>query len=378
MTGRRKGTPCACETDPCSCGSSKGKCIRTINNISPDANGDIFIDAGIGVTITQIGDNTFQISFDGTPSQPMVFKGTVGSGGTVSVLPAADPDNIGWTYIAIEDGTVPVTYAAGDTLVSNGYTWVVIPSGDDPVDWSQILNTPDTIAGYGITDAYTKSEVYSKAETDAIDDTKLDKRTTAGQQVYIHTGATQGDQLLSINAQALSVAQRGVNGELFGANAPAGSTDNTLANTNWVSQTGDSAPNNLVHKTGNETKTGQLMLRSADALRAITNATYNNIILGSTTLYNRIISRKYNADMSKNDLHFELGSTYVTSTSNYIHLQAAAPRITFGDTSENQMKIDIAIRSNNDGTGSVYLIATKPDGTQKTKIISSFDGTDWS
>ena len=30
----------------------------------------------------------------------------------------------------------------------------------------------------------------------------------------------------------------------------------TLVTANWVSQTGDGAPNNLIHKTGNETKTG--------------------------------------------------------------------------------------------------------------------------
>ena len=37
---------------------------------------------------------------------------------------------------------------------------------------------------------------------------------------------------------------------------PAGSTDGSAANTNWISQTGDSSPNNLVHKSGNETITG--------------------------------------------------------------------------------------------------------------------------
>lgn len=52
MTGRRKGTPCSCETDPCSCGSSKGKCIRAINNISPDPNGDFNVNAGTGIIIS--------------------------------------------------------------------------------------------------------------------------------------------------------------------------------------------------------------------------------------------------------------------------------------------------------------------------------------
>lgn len=283
MTGRRKGTPCACETDPCNCGSSKGKCIRTINNISPDANGDIFIDAGTGVTITQTGDNTFEISFDGTPSQPMVFKGTVGSGGTVSVLPAADPDNIGWTYIAIEDGTVPVTYASGDTLVSNGYTWVVIPSGDDPVDWSQILNKPDTIAGYGITDAYTKAEV------DAVDDTKLDKLTGSSgfRRAYTHLGATQGDVDIVSSPFPDTILIRDQYGHGEVADAPSGATDDTAVNANWVSQTGNSSPNNLVHRIGDESLAGT---------KTFTGTAYVNGAFGyKTKVYgNAVQSGKYN------------------------------------------------------------------------------------
>ena len=194
MTGRRKGTPCACETDPCSCGSSKGKCIRTINNLSPDPNGDFFIEAGSGITITQTGDNSFEVSFDGTlPSNPVIYKGTVGSGGTVAVLPAADPDNIGWMYIAVEAATSPVTYEIGDTLISDGYTWQVIPSGDDPVDWSQILNTPTTLAGYGITDA-------------------MQADTTPGVWAYTHSGIYQGQTAIAGNAAANSLLARDSDG----------------------------------------------------------------------------------------------------------------------------------------------------------------------
>lgn len=37
-------------------------------------------------------------------------------------------------------------------------------------------------------------------------------------------------------------------------NPPSGDTSTKAVNTNWISQTGDSAPNNLVHKSGNETR----------------------------------------------------------------------------------------------------------------------------
>ena len=54
---RRKGTPCACECDPC-----KGKnYVRAVNNVSPDANGDFEILAGNGIGISQSGDNSITI-----------------------------------------------------------------------------------------------------------------------------------------------------------------------------------------------------------------------------------------------------------------------------------------------------------------------------
>jgi hypothetical protein len=36
----------------------------------------------------------------------------------------------------------------------------------DTLDWNRIVNTPRTLSGYGITDAYTKSSVYNKDEVD--------------------------------------------------------------------------------------------------------------------------------------------------------------------------------------------------------------------
>jgi len=40
---------------------------------------------------------------------------------------------------------------------------LLINSAIISVDWANILNTPTTIAGYGITNAYTKTEVDNKA-----------------------------------------------------------------------------------------------------------------------------------------------------------------------------------------------------------------------
>lgn len=63
---------------------------------------------------------------------PMVFKGTLGTGGTISTLPTASSSNEGYVYIVITDGTYAGQSAkAGDTFVSDGSSWVLIPSADD-------------------------------------------------------------------------------------------------------------------------------------------------------------------------------------------------------------------------------------------------------
>lgn len=63
---------------------------------------------------------------------PMVFKGTLGTGGTISTLPTASSENEGYVYIVITDGTYAgQTAKAGDTFVSDGSSWVLIPSADD-------------------------------------------------------------------------------------------------------------------------------------------------------------------------------------------------------------------------------------------------------
>lgn len=85
---------------------------------------------------------------------------------------------------------------------------------------------------------------------------KVDKLTTAGFHLYSHNGNTQGEVAPDINPTAATIPIRDSDGKLFGADPASGATDKTLVTANWVSQTGDSAPNNLVHKTGNETIAG--------------------------------------------------------------------------------------------------------------------------
>lgn len=73
-------------------------------------------------------------ALDGLP-EPMVFKGTVGSSSatyTWDQLPTPSADNDGWTFKAIENHATAPVCKNGDTLISNGSEWVIVPSGDEP------------------------------------------------------------------------------------------------------------------------------------------------------------------------------------------------------------------------------------------------------
>lgn len=68
-----------------------------------------------------------------TLPEPMIFKGSLGTGGTITTLPTASSSNKGYTYKVITDGTYASQSAkVGDTFISDGTTWVLIPSGDEP------------------------------------------------------------------------------------------------------------------------------------------------------------------------------------------------------------------------------------------------------
>lgn len=149
--------------------------------------------------------------------EPMVFKGSLGTGGTITSLPVNGTASIGDTYKVITAGTYASQSAkVGDAFIcdsktSSANTWVLIPSGDEPsgtvtsvtikatspiaIDSSSAITTsgtrtlshansgvtagtynsvtvnatghvtagtnPTTLAGYGITDALPSSTTYA-------------------------------------------------------------------------------------------------------------------------------------------------------------------------------------------------------------------------
>lgn len=70
--------------------------------------------------------------------EPMVFKGSLGTGGTITSLPVNGTAQVGDTYKVITAGTYAgQTAKVGDTFIcqtktASANTWVLIPSGDEP------------------------------------------------------------------------------------------------------------------------------------------------------------------------------------------------------------------------------------------------------
>lgn len=84
--------------------------------------------------------------------EPMIFKGTLGVGGTVQTLPTASASNEGYTYKVITEGTyAEQTAKVGDVFTSNGSEWVLIPAGDEDNDtWRNIKVNGTEVIGSGI------------------------------------------------------------------------------------------------------------------------------------------------------------------------------------------------------------------------------------
>lgn len=82
---------------------------------------------------TKIATTAYVDTAIGNLPEPMVFKGSLGTGGTITALPTAEASNEGHTYKVIKDGTYAGQAAKiGDTFISTGARWELIPSGDEP------------------------------------------------------------------------------------------------------------------------------------------------------------------------------------------------------------------------------------------------------
>lgn len=97
--------------------------------------------------------------------EPMIFKGTLGKDGTITSLPAAAASNEGYTYKVITDGKYAQQSAkTGDVFISNGSSWNLIPSGDEPSGTVTNIATGTGLAGGPITSSGTISHADTSSQ----------------------------------------------------------------------------------------------------------------------------------------------------------------------------------------------------------------------
>ena len=114
---------------------------------------------GVTATTQSARDNSTKVAttayvdtaIDNLP-EPMIFKGTLGTGGTITTLPTAASSNEGFTYKVITAGTYASQSAkVGDVFVSTGSAWVIIPAGDTDSDtWRGIKVNGTDLLGNAI------------------------------------------------------------------------------------------------------------------------------------------------------------------------------------------------------------------------------------
>lgn len=186
-------------------------------------------------------------------------------------------------------------------------------------------------------------------------------------------------------------------GKVTGANPSSGATDSTLVTANWISQTGDAGPNNVIHKSGNETRSGTLTLEQMKYFyqNALINSGNSGnvwvqllkIPINTTRFFNFAIVRPYGVHHTLVNLRtgasssVTLYSKYGVTTTTiciktdtdyvYVYLQNVAsyqPSYLFPYFSPN------AISSTYVGDGSTYADIADAPGT--TVINATFAGED--
>lgn len=115
---------------------------------------------------------------------PMVFKGTLGTNGTITSLPSASASNEGFTYKVITDGTyASQTAKVGDVFISNGEEWTLVPSGDEPSGTVTNVATGTGLTGGPITTSGTIAVDFATVQA---------KLPTGQNDTYLHLNETTG------------------------------------------------------------------------------------------------------------------------------------------------------------------------------------------
>lgn len=166
-------------------------------------------------------------------STAMTFKGTLGTGGTITSLPTASANTVGDTYKVITAGTYDSQAAkVGDVFIcSDSPAWVLVPSGDEP---SGTVTSVKIEAGDGVTvdnsNAITSSgtRIISHGDTSDVEDVTASSRTYVTGLTFDDfghvTGVTTGKETVTNSDTKVTQALKSDNANYPLLLAPAGQT----------------------------------------------------------------------------------------------------------------------------------------------------------
>ena len=121
--------------------------------------------AAAGSNDTKLATTAFVTSAINGLVGPMRFIGTLGTGGTATALASASASNKGYTYKVITAGTYQgAAVKVGDLVISNGSSWVVVPSGDEPSGTVTNIATGNGLTGGPITSTGTISHADTSSQ----------------------------------------------------------------------------------------------------------------------------------------------------------------------------------------------------------------------
>ena len=229
-----------------------GEKLHSINGVEGDGAGDVKIvsgDAAVVIT-SDLVNHQIEVTLDSSQLPAASVSSVNGQTGAV-VLNATDIRTTNNTPIqtkitALEDAT--------QTALNKINAEAQNRQAADNALQGNINSVQASIPGAAAT-AVANDPTVAQLATDVPN--KVDKITSGSSlKAYTHTGATQGETSVVDGTAANSIGLRDANGRMQAADPASEATDKTLVTANWVSQTGDSGPNNLIHKNGNETKSG--------------------------------------------------------------------------------------------------------------------------
>lgn len=222
--------------------------LHSINGVEGDGAGNVDIvsgDAAVIINNDQIG-HKIEVALDSSKLPASSVSSVNGQTGAVR-LDAADIPSDG-------NSNVQADIAANKAAINECFDGItseqVARQNADAALQDNINNVQASIPGAA---AAAVSNDPTVAQLAADVPGKLDKISSGSTlKAYTHTGQNQGETALVNGIDANSIGLRDANGRMQAADPAAGATDKTLVTANWVSQTGDSAPNNLIHKRGVE------------------------------------------------------------------------------------------------------------------------------